>query len=95
LTLYLGLGVFSDVLISAYTLLVGRGFRFPASLISVIVSFLNLLVIVKLFVVTPSMTNIVAYAVGNGLGTFVLMTLSKYLKKWRDKNVKGTPLQRN
>lgn len=79
--LYLGLGILSDILISAYTVFVGKELRFQASLTSTLVSFLSLYLIVKYFVKTPSDINIIAFAVGNGVGTFILMTLSKHLKK--------------
>ena len=79
--LYLGLGILSDILISGYTIFVGKELRFPASLTSTLSSFLSLVVIVKFFLVSPSLIGILAYAGGNGIGTYLLMSLSKHLKK--------------
>jgi uncharacterized protein YebE (UPF0316 family) len=87
--LYLGFGIFSDILISAYTIFVAEDLLYPAGIASTSVSFLNLLLIVKYFVVTPSIINIASYAIGTGIGTIALMKLRRLYKKWREKNEKN------
>jgi hypothetical protein len=88
LGLYLGFGILSDVLISAYTVFVSEDLLYPAVLASSTISFLNLFLIVKYFVVTPSIVNIIAYSIGTGAGTLLLMKLRRSFKKWKDKNEK-------
>lgn len=95
LILYLGLGILSDILISAYTVFVSEDLLYPAALTSATVSFFNLFLIVKYFVVTPSVINMLAYAIGTGIGTIILMKLRRYYKQWRGKNAKRTSVQRN
>jgi hypothetical protein len=70
---YLALGVVSDGLCAAYYLSVSRGRAWLASALSVLIALLNFFVLSRVLIVEPSWYNAVAYAVGNGAGSFLIM----------------------
>jgi len=86
LLVYLGLGILSDLLITVYTISVGKDWRLAASLISIPIACLNFWIIDKLLIATLSWYGVLAYAIGNALGCFIIMTINKYLKKIVDKS---------
>ena len=80
LSLYFGLGILSDIFITAYYIFVGKQWVIPASLISIPIALLNFWVIDKVLITTPSLLGAIAYAVGNAIGCFVIMMITKKLK---------------
>jgi uncharacterized protein YebE (UPF0316 family) len=78
--LYLVLGIVSDILTTAYYIFVGKGSAVPASSVSLVITLLNFWVIGKLIVDSLSWGNVIAYALGNAIGCFIIMKLSKRLK---------------
>jgi hypothetical protein len=80
LAVYLGTGILSDLLVTAYYLFVARGLALPAALASIPIALLNFWVLNRVLVVDPSWYGAVAYAVGNAAGCFAIMRVSKLLK---------------
>ena len=81
LLLYFGLGVVSDIFVTAYYISVGQQWAIPASFLSILTALLNFWVIDKVLINSPSWDLAVAYALGNAVGCFVIITLTKKLKK--------------
>jgi hypothetical protein len=80
LLLYLGVGVLSDILVTAYYIFVGKQWATLASLASIPIALLNFWVLDKILVISPTTAGAILFAIGNALGCFVIMTLAKKLK---------------
>jgi hypothetical protein len=81
LLLYFGLGVMSDICVTAYYICVGQQWAIPASLVSILIALLNFWVIDKVLITVPSWDKAVAYAIGNAVGCFIIITITKRLKR--------------
>lgn len=75
--LYLSLGVLADVLVTGYYLCVSRGRPLYASALSVGISLLNFFVLARVLVIEPNWWNALAYAAGNGIGSYAIMRWQK------------------
>ncbi len=71
---YLGAGIGSDLLVTAYTLFVSRGWGWAAALVSIPIALLSFWVLRFL---EPTIPDAVAYAIGNAVGCFCIMAVSK------------------
>lgn len=81
LLLYFGLGVLSDLLVTAYYIFVGKQWATLASLLSIPIALLNLWVIDKVLIITPSWDMAITYAIGNAIGCLAIMTLARKLRE--------------
>jgi hypothetical protein len=84
LLLYLGVGVLSDLLLTAYYIFVGKQWATLASLASIPIALLNFWVLDKILVVTPTIEGAILYSIGNAIGCFAIMMLAKKMKEKRD-----------
>lgn len=80
IVLYLGCGILSDVIVTLYYICVARGRGLLAALISIPIALLNFYVLGNILVLNPSWINAIAYAFGNAIGCFLIMSLTKKLK---------------
>jgi hypothetical protein len=81
LLLYLGVGIGSEVLVTSYTILVGKGWASVASALSLAITLLNYWVIKYIFIPDPTWYGALAYAAGNAVGCFAIMCLSSRLHR--------------
>jgi hypothetical protein len=72
--LYFAAGILSDLMVTAYTLSVSRGWAWAASLVSIPIALLSFWVLRFL---EPAPVDAVAYAVGNAVGCFAIMAVSR------------------
>jgi|WetSurMetagenome_2_1015567.scaffolds.fasta_scaffold1581882_1 hypothetical protein len=79
--LYVALGIISDLFVTGYYICVGKGWAFPAATISIPIALLNFWVFGSILVINPSWYNALAYAVGNAVGCYGIMALSKKVKR--------------
>jgi hypothetical protein len=77
---YLGLGILSDILVTAYYIFVGRQWAALASSISIPIALLNFYVLNGILIQTTSLLNALAYAAGNAIGCFAIIKAIKLLK---------------
>lgn len=77
LTLYLLLGVASDLLVTGYYLCVARGWAYRAAGTSLSIALLNFFVLGRVLVADPSWANAIAYAIGNAAGCLLIMSVSR------------------
>jgi hypothetical protein len=78
---YLGLGILSDLFVTAYYIFVGKQWVIPASLISIPIALLNFWVIDKVLIVAPAWDGAIAYAIGNAMGCMIIMLILKTIKR--------------
>lgn len=74
--LYFGLGVLSDLFVTAYYLCVARCWRFRAAMTSALVSLASFYVLDKV-IMGQDWRSAVAYAAGNAVGCFVIMSIGR------------------
>ena len=73
---YLGLGFVREALVTTYYRAVSRRLVYGASAVSVVLSLLDIFVVAKVILDRDLMLGVV-YAVGEGLGTFVVLKCRK------------------
>ena len=78
--IYLGLGIVNDLFVTAYYLCIGRHLPLLASLLSMIITLLGFFIIGKALV-SMDWLGIVFYAMGSGIGCFIITHYSKKTKK--------------
>jgi hypothetical protein len=81
LLLYLGVGIGSEILVTSYTIFVGKGWASVASPLSLVITLLNYWVIKYVFIPDPTWYGALAYAVGNAVGCFFIMRASRKLRR--------------
>jgi glycerol-3-phosphate acyltransferase PlsY len=86
LLLYFSLGLLSDFLVTAYYIFVAKQWASPAALISIPIALLNFWVIDKVLITMTSWPGAIAYACGNAVGCFLIMSLRKKIEKHIRKN---------
>lgn len=70
--MYLGLGFVREALVTTYYRAVSRRLVYGASAVSIILALLDIFIVAKVILDRDLMLG-VAYAVGEGLGTFVVL----------------------
>jgi uncharacterized protein YebE (UPF0316 family) len=81
LLIYFALGLLSDFLVTAYYIFVAKQWAFPAASISIPIALLNFWVIDKVLITVTSWPGAIAYACGNAVGCFLIMTIRKKIEK--------------
>lgn len=81
LLLYLGVGIAADALVAAYTISVGRGWALVSSGLSLGITLLNFFVLSQILIAAPSWPNALAYGVGNALGCWGIMVVSRSVNR--------------
>ncbi len=81
--LFFGIGIFQDLLITYYYQMIVKEFPWRASLLSTMVTLVNILVLYEILsgIETQVLSVVLAYAAGNGVGTFFVMQRHE-MKKW-------------
>jgi uncharacterized protein YebE (UPF0316 family) len=75
-------GVVSDLLVTGYYLCVSRGFSWAAAMVSVPIALMNFWVLDAVLIKGSSWQGAIAYALGNAVGCFAIMT---YMKRRKEK----------
>jgi hypothetical protein len=76
LLLYVGLGIFADFLVTCHYISILRKLGLLASALSMAITILSFLVIEQV-VISRDFSLIVAYGLGNSIGTFAAMKMRK------------------
>lgn len=78
--LYLGMGIFVELLVTLYYIFVGKRLAIPASLTTSLITLLNFFIIEKI-VVNINQIGVLFYVLGCFIGCFTIIKLSKQVKR--------------
>lgn len=81
LMLCFGAGILSDLLVTAYYIFVGRQWAAPAASISMPIALLNFWVIDRVLVRMTSWSAAAAFACGNAVGCFIIMSVMRRVRR--------------
>ena len=84
--LYMGCGIVSDLAVTFYYICVSRGLAWASALISIPIALLNFWVLNRVLIVEPLWYGAVAYAAGNAIGCYAIMRISKWKRRFNEKD---------
>jgi len=76
-----GTGIISDLMVTGYYICVGRGLSWLAAVVSIPIALMNFFVIDAVLIRGGSWQGAIAYAVGNAVGSFLIMRLMRNRRK--------------